>query len=173
MKFTGVPVHMRLNRITTKMQMELHPARLAMFGVRTCPKRSRQKANDVIPTLETLCRFCPPVSMYVCDQDDSSKLKRLLEYLLATRERGITLRIGEWQVAHEVMRAVRQIWQAAYRDQDQHGDRTRRRLEPGQSGDPCDFDEMQGIVFGAPVTSTSCTSGSRNGWTARKSSSST
>jgi hypothetical protein len=84
------------------------PATLTLFDVRDMPKATTAEskwfhsnvakflylAKRVRPECLTAVSFLS-TRVHACDQDDLSKLKRLLGYLLATRERGITLRIGE------------------------------------------------------------------------------
>jgi hypothetical protein len=84
------------------------PASVTLFDVRdTAPKASDEQcgyfhihvakvlyvAKRVRPECLTAVAFLS-TRVHACDLDDMSKLERLLSYILAIRERGITLRIG-------------------------------------------------------------------------------
>lgn len=84
------------------------PATSCLFDVRDAPKASEDDkkwfhtrvakvlylAKRVRPECLTAVSFLT-TRVHVCDEDDLAKLRRLLGYILCTRERGITLRVGK------------------------------------------------------------------------------
>ena len=96
------------------------PASANLFDVRDAPKLSAAEAKRFHSNVAKILYLAKGVRpeclaavgflstrIHCCDMDDAAKLDRLLGYIAATRERGITLRIGEKM-------AVRAFIDAAY-----------------------------------------------------------
>ena len=93
--------------------MRATPATATLFDVRDAPKASEQDrkyfhtyvakmlyvAKRVKPECLTAVAFLS-TRVNDCDLDDMAKLRRLLGYVLGTRERGIVFRVGKDLTVH-------------------------------------------------------------------------
>ena len=85
------------------------PATATLFDVRDAPRAMEHErkyfhtyvakmlyvAKRVKPECLTVVAFLSTTAVTVCDLDDMAKLRRLLGYVLGTRERGIVFRMGK------------------------------------------------------------------------------